>query len=184
MHTTWSVYAVSTEGCRNISAFPLSPAVWHNHEKPHYICIHSLQISIPFLSKLICDKAFSITWCYNTSTVVLISNIFIPLLLWQAPGSTATNILVINELLSAPDFTIQLLACGLWSKLNLYNLCIGSAPSSSNSNNTNRQRRALIWSQFKERRSTLFLTIPKSITLEPLLLSYTDTLLNYRDVGK
>lgn len=120
-----------------------------SHEEPHYTFIHFFQISVSFLSKLICDQVFSVTWCYNTSTAVLISNIFIPLLLWQAPGSIATNIPVINELLSATDFTIPLLACGLWSNLNLYNPCIGSRPSSNNTNNTNKQYKALIWPQFK-----------------------------------
>lgn len=135
-------------GLQEHLCLPALPS-WYSYAEPSYTSLYFFQISVPFLSKLICGKVFSITWCYNTSTVILISNIFIPLHLWQAPGSVATNIPVTNELLSAPDFTIQLLACGLWSNLNLYNPCIGSTPSSNNSNNTNKQCKTPLWPQVK-----------------------------------
>lgn len=163
--------------CRGLQELLCLPALpsWYSYAEPPYTCLYFSRFLLPSFLNLTVQSL----WCSNTSTVILITNIFITLRLWQALGSTATNIPVINELLSAWSFTIQQLACGLWSKLNMQDPCIGSTPNSNNSN-INKKCKTSSW----EQRSTVFLTIPKSITSGALFLSYTNTLLNCSEVGK
>lgn len=102
------MYAVGAEGYRNISAFLLYTGG---------TAMQNLLTPAPTFSRFLLPSFLNLTvqslWCSNTSTVILITNMFILLHLWQALGSIATNIPVINELLNAPNFTIQQLACGL-----------------------------------------------------------------------